>query len=192
MIDSPFAVINADDYYGREAFITMKASLDTLSGQKASMVAYALENTVSEHGTVTRGLCTTDMHGHLVGVTETYKIGLDTSGAIRDFASSPEGVLLPRDAMASMNFWGFTPWLFEEGDKALRAFLSRQDLDPLKAEYVLPTLVNDLMKHAGMTVDVLRTNAVWFGMTYREDRPLVVAHLRDMHEKGFYPEHLWN
>ncbi len=192
VIHEPFAVINADDYYGRDAFLTMRRSLEQLTDGQASMVAYALKNTVSEHGTVTRGICHVNADGYLNDVEETYKIGIRSDGEICDFAKDEGGRLLDREAMVSMNFWGFTPWLFEQGDAKFRKFLASASGNPMKCEYVLPTLVNDLMHDAHMTVDVLKTDAVWFGMTYREDRPIVVEHLRQMHDLGLYPDSLWN
>ncbi len=192
VVHEPFAVINADDYYGRDAFLTMRRSLEQLTDGQASMVAYALKNTVSEHGTVTRGICHVNADGYLNDVEETYKIGIRSDGEICDFAKDEGGRLLDREAMVSMNFWGFTPWLFEQGDAKFRKFLASASGNPMKCEYVLPTLVNDLMHDAHMTVDVLKTDAVWFGMTYREDRPIVVEHLRQMHDLGLYPDSLWN
>ncbi|MBQ8159827.1 MAG: nucleotidyltransferase [Clostridia bacterium] len=191
VIDGNFAVINADDYYGQDAFAAMSECLDRMEGKRASMVAYDLCNTVSPNGTVTRGVCEVK-DGLLQKVVETYKIRPMEDGTIRDFGDekNPEGVLLRHDAPVSMNFWGFTPWIMEKGEERLKAFLSRTDLDPMKCEYVLPTLVDELMHEDGMPVEVLTTHAVWFGMTYREDRALVQEELRKLHEKGVYPDTL--
>ena len=191
-IDGPFAVINADDYYGQDAFATMAASLRTLAGQEkaASMVAYDLKNTVSDFGSVTRGVCEKDGSGHLLRVTETYKIKPAPDGTIRDYQSDPEGVKLDPEALVSLNFWGFTPWIFEAGKRRLSAFLQDGSGDPLKKEYVLPTLVDELMREEELTVDVLNTHAVWFGITYQEDKPLVQEALRKLHAAGAYPEKL--
>ena len=192
VIDGPFAVINADDYYGRDAFDAMAGSLRTMDGmdKSASMVAYDLHNTISENGTVTRGICEKDAGGNLVSVTETYKIKRAPDGTIRDYAAGEEGTVLDPDALVSMNFWGFTPWFFEAAGKRFASFLERTDTDPMKCEYVLPTLVDDLMRGEGLPVRVLNTHAVWFGMTYREDREYVAGELKKLHDSGFYPEKL--
>ena len=146
MIQEPFAVINADDYYGKDAFQVMAASLERMAGEErsASMVAYYLRNTVSENGDVTRGVCEKDGSNLLTKVTETYGIKPCADGTIRSFAEDPAGVILPADALVSMNFWGFTPWLFAQGEEALAAFL-RAPGDEMKKEYPLPLLVDTLM-----------------------------------------------
>ena len=189
VIHEPFAVINADDYYGKDAFIAMADSLHRMAGQKAaaSMVAYYLKNTISENGTVTRGICGRDSEGFLSKVVETYQIKRDTDGVIKDFASDPAGVPLSDDALVSMNFFGFTPWYFEAAGAKLADFLKHAPGDELKKEYVLPTLVDQLMKESGLKVEVLSTHAVWFGVTYQEDKPLVQEALRKLHESGAYP-----
>ena len=111
-------------------------------------------------------------------------------GSIRDFEKDERGRLLDPKAPVSMNFWGFTPWYFDAARAHLRSFLSREGLDPMKCEYVLPTLVDDMMHEDGMVVDVLHTGAVWFGMTYREDRAYVAGELKKLHDAGVYPEKL--
>lgn len=192
VIHEPFAVINADDYYGQDAFVTMADSLRRLQGQTsaASMVAYYLKNTVSENGHVTRGVCETDAAGQLVKVTETYKIRPFPDGTIRDVNFREEGDVLPPDALVSMNFWGLTPWFFEVAERDLAAFLQDGSGDPLKKECVLPTEIDRLMHSDGLSVEVLSTGSTWFGVTYQEDRPVVEAALRRLHEAGAYPEKL--
>ena len=192
LIHEPFAVINADDYYGKDAFQAMAESLRRLQGQTnaASMVAYYLRNTVSENGHVTRGVCETDSAGRLVKVTETYKIKPFADGTIRDLETDPAGRILDPNALVSMNFWGFTPWLLEAGERNLTAFLRSDSGDPMKKEYALPTLVDNLMHTDGLTVEVLSTHAVWFGVTYREDKAYVAGELKKLHDSGAYPEKL--
>lgn len=192
LIHEPFAVINADDYYGKDAFQAMAGSLRRLQGQTnaASMVAYYLHNTVSENGHVTRGVCETDSAGRLVKVTETYKIKPFADGTIRDLETDPAGRILDPNALVSMNFWGFTPWLLEAGERDLTAFLRSDSGDPMKKEYALPTLVDNLMHTDGLTVEVLSTHAVWFGVTYREDKAYVAGELKKLHDSGAYPEKL--
>lgn len=188
VIREPFAVINADDYYGKGAFSAMADSLRWLAGQTnaASMVAYRLRNTVSLNGHVTRGVCETDEAGNLVKVTETYKIMPFPDGTIRDLHTDPDGRVLDPDALVSMNFWGFTPWFFDAAERDMTAFLEGPG-DPLTKEYALPTLVDKLMRTDGLTVEVLSTDAVWFGVTYREDKAYVVGELRKLHDAGMYP-----
>ena len=189
VIHEPFAVINADDYYGKDAFTAMAASLHRLrnSEGKASMVAYYLKNTVSENGRVTRGVCTKDADGNLVNVTETYKILPFPDGTIRDINDDPSGVILDPNALVSMNFWGFAPSFFDAGEKYLAAFLKNGEGDPLKKEYVLPSLVDTLMHEEGLKVEVLSTDAVWFGVTYKEDKAYVAGELKKLHDRGAYP-----
>ena len=188
-IQEPFAVINADDYYGRDAFTAMADCLHEMQGKEtaASMVAYYLRNTVSENGTVTRGVCEKDADGNLKKVVETYKIKPMPDGTIRDLNASEEGVILDPDALVSMNFWGFHPSFFPAAEKKLLAFLQSDAGDPMKREYVLPTLVDEMMHEQGLKVKVLSTNAVWFGITYREDKEYVMNELKKLHDAGVYP-----
>ena len=189
-INEPFAVLNADDYYGQDAFATMAESLRRMQGKDnvASMVAYYLKNTVSENGTVTRGVCETDERGNLLKVTETYGIKPFPDGTIRDIHNDAAGIILDPEAPVSMNFWGLTPWFFEAAERDLVAFLQSEEGDPLKKECVLPVEIDKLMHSDDLTVEVLHTNAVWFGVTYLEDKAYVSGELRKLHEQGAYPK----
>ena len=189
LIHEPFAVINADDYYGRDAFKAMADALHRLQHEsnKAYMVAYYLRNTVSKHGHVTRGVCTTDDTGHLVKVTETFSILPFPDGTIRDIHDNPDGIILDPDALVSMNMWGFNPSFFEDGMKYLSDFLKDASGDPLKKECLLPALVDTLMHTKGLKVEVLSTDAFWFGVTYKEDKDYVAAELQKLHDDGTYP-----
>ncbi len=189
LIHEPFAVINADDYYGRDAFRAMADSLHRMQNEdnKASMVAYYLKNTVSKNGHVTRGICSTDDSGHLVRVTETYAILPFPDGTIRDIHDDPDGVILDPDALVSMNLWGFSPSFFKAGRKYLSDFLKDTSGDPLKKECLLPALVDHLMHTEGLKVEVLSTDAVWFGVTYKEDKEYVAGELKKLHDNGTYP-----
>ena len=189
VIAEPFAVINAADYYGKDAFVTRAESLKAMQGQdkSASMVAYCLKNTVSENGTVTRGVCETDDNGFLQRVTETYGIKPFPDGTIRDVHDSEDGVLLDPEAKVSMNFWGLTPWFFRLAERDLMAFLQSEEGDPLKKECVLPVEVDRLMHTDGLRVQVLHTDAVWFGVTYLADKEYVANELRKLHAQGAYP-----
>lgn len=192
LIHEPFAVINADDYYGKDAFSAMSKSLESMKKDpnKASMVAYYLKNTVSKNGHVTRGVCTTDEDGHLVKVTETYSILPFPDGTIRDIHDDPDGVILDPDALVSMNLWGFAPSFFNAGTAYLKSFLEDPSGDPMKKECLLPALVDNLMHTSGLKVEVLSTHAVWFGVTYKEDKDYVAGELKKLHENGSYPPSL--
>ena len=170
----------------------MAGSLHRMQGTKdrASMVAYYLKNTISENGHVTRGVCTKDEEGNLKEVTETYKILPFPDGTIRDINDDPDGVVLDPNALVSMNFWGFAPSFFSLAEKYLSDFLMDPDGDPLKKEFVLPSLVDMLMHREGLKVEVLSTDAVWFGITYKEDKAYVMGELKKLHDGGDYPKAL--
>jgi len=192
VIHEPFAVINADDYYGKAAFGIILQRLGTLGPEaEACMAGYYLKNTVSEHGHVTRGICTVDGAGKLTAVTETYQIQPFPDGTIRDTAKDPTGVILDPNSLVSMNFFGFTPSFFTAAEKRFNTFLSSLSQDNLKSEYVLPVLVDQMMREEGLVVNVLPTDSTWFGVTYQEDKPLVQKALRRMHERGDYPPRLF-
>ncbi|HPJ02930.1 MAG TPA: sugar phosphate nucleotidyltransferase [Candidatus Limiplasma sp.] len=192
VIHEPFAVINADDYYGREPYGTIFEHLHTMKSQKeACMVCYRLKNTVSEYGSVTRGVCATDANEKLTQITETYKIQKFADGTIRDTETDPNGVVLDPDSLVSMNLFGFTPWFMEIAEQRFHEFLRSLKPGELRAEYVLPTLADHMMRQDGMTIDVLTTHAAWFGITYQEDKPIVQQKLKELHENGFYPAKLF-
>ena len=140
----------------------------------------------SEYGSVTRGVCTLKK-GQLAGIKETYKITLFPDGTIRDTATDSAGVLLPPDALVSMNFWGYLPTIFDDMQSAFDDFLHTLAPDDIKSEYVLPSMMDQLMHAGKLRVRVLSTNAVWFGMTYPQDKPLVQQSLLKLHEQGVYP-----
>ncbi len=191
-IHEPFAVINADDYYGRAPYGLIGKRIENLKAQReACMVGYYLKNTVSENGHVTRGVCETTPDGQLKSVTETYKIMPFADGTIRDTNADPVGVVLNPNSLVSMNLFGFTPWIFDKTQQYFDAFLKALAADEMKAEYVLPVLVDQLMHEESLTVDVLPTDAAWFGVTYKEDKPFVQEQLRRMHAKGVYPNVLF-
>ena len=189
-IDQPFAVINADDYYGVSAFSTIYEKLQTLAPEgEATMVGYQLQNTVSKNGTVSRGVCHA-VNGNLDKVVETLKSKLCENGEIRDIGAGEPGELLDPLAPVSMNFWGFTPWIFGKLEEYFATFLKGLAPDAIKAECLLPVFVDKLMHEGELTVPMLTTDAVWFGVTYKEDKPFVQAELRKLHESGVYPASL--
>lgn len=190
LIHEPFAVINADDYYGVSAFSTIYEKLQTLAPEgEATMVGYQLQNTVSKNGTVSRGVCHA-VNGNLDKVVETLKIKLCENGEIRDIGAGEPGELLDPLAPVSMNFWGFTPWIFGKLEEYFATFLKGLAPDAIKAECLLPVFVDELMHEGELTVPMLTTDAVWFGVTYKEDKPFVQAELRKLHESGVYPASL--
>ncbi|MDO4355349.1 MAG: sugar phosphate nucleotidyltransferase [Clostridia bacterium] len=189
-IDGPFAVLNADDYYGKDAFVKMAACLDAIAPEgEAAMVAYSLRNTVSAHGTVTRGICGCE-GGKLVSVKETKKIGVLADGSIADVEQDPPAALDP-DALVSMNLWGYTPWMLATMKESFEAFLRQLPEAELKGELLLPVLVNQYMQEGRIRVSVSGTDSNWFGVTYQEDRPKVVERLQALHDAGEYPTPLW-
>jgi len=191
-IHEPFAVINADDYYGVESFRQMHDFLtEKCAPEKMAMVGYKLKNTVSIHGAVTRGLCNVDGEGKLKDVREVQKIRLLPDGTIAD-TSDEEGkmVTLDPEVLVSMNFWGFHQDIFASMAEAFETFLERLGVDDLKSEYPLPVMVDRFLKKEIASVDVLETSAVWFGVTYQEDKPFVQESLQALHDNGVYPEKL--
>ena len=184
--NEPFCVINADDYYGVDAYRKIYQALQRLPEQgNAAMVGYLLKNTVSERGTVSRGVCRVE-DGRLLGIKETLKIRLEPDGTIADEA---EGVL-PADAVVSMNFWGFAPSFFRELEMFFYDFLRYEAGDNIKAECMLPSLVGKLIGEGKLKVSVLQSADRWFGMTYHEDRQAVAEELKRLHACGVYPETL--
>ena len=186
VINEPFAIINADDYYGADAFVKMYDELQRLRAGQGTMVAYLLKNTVSKNGAVTRGVCTKDDQDVLVGVKETYSITVDDNGKISD---ADAGTLDP-DALVSMNMWGFLPGIFEDAEAEFEKFLAVLPQGNIKAEYALPTMVDKLIKAGKLEISVLSTESVWFGVTYKEDKAFVAKELLKMHKAGIYPEKL--
>ena len=189
-VSEPFVVINADDYYGVDAFETMFRALEEMPKEgAAAMVGYSLRNTVSENGTVARGVChVTD--GRLDKVVETFRLKPCADGKIRDVGEDGDGPVYADDTPVSMNFWGFTPWLFEKLEAYFDAFLRSLAPEEIKAECLLPGLVGELIGRGELSVSVLRSGARWFGMTYKEDKPTVARELKKLHDAGVYPPSL--
>lgn len=187
VISEPFVVINADDYYGADAFRTAYEALQRMPEEHhAAMVGYHLSKTISEYGTVTRGICVTE-GSELKAVVETYQLRRCADGLIHDCSQGENGPTKKDDAVVSMNFWCFTPWIFEKLEHYFYDFLRALPADSLKGECLLPTMVDHLLHGGELTVEVLRSEERWFGVTYREDKPVVQADLRELHEKGVYP-----
>lgn len=193
LLDRPFAVINADDFYGAESFRVLARFLtQTAPGNPDlfAMVGFQLDRTLSEHGTVARGLCQADAGGYLVSVEELTAIERQPGGARN---REPDGSHRPLTGheIVSMNCWGFTPKLLEGLRRLFGEFLDRSQAN-LKAEFYLPTAVNALIQEGRARVKVLPTPCHWFGVTYREDRAVVTESIRELVRAGEYPERLWS
>lgn len=189
LIETPFAVLNADDYYGVTAFEQMSALLDHLKPQhQAAMIGYRLAHTLSDYGTVTRGICA-HCGETLTGITETYHIGRGADGTVRDL-QTPHAPALEDGTLVSMNFWGFTPWIFDPLETCLTRFLNGLSRDDIQSEYQLPTMVGDLMAQDALHVAIRQTQETWFGMTYMQDKPQVRQCLAALHQAGVYPPSL--
>lgn len=186
LIHEPFCVLNADDYYGTEAYQTIIEELRAMPSGHAAMVAYRLKNTASLYGTVTRGICEVNDR-FLRQVHETKRIQLFENGSLTDLDTD---TALDPNSLVSMNFWGFLPEIFPVMRDYFHTFLRNIADGDLKAECLLPVMVDDLLKQNTLKVSVLSSPARWFGMTYQEDRPLVAAALREMHGAGAYPPSL--
>ena len=191
LIHEPFMVINADDFYGKESFEVMAKFLLDVNGQqgKYCMAGYRVGNTLSEHGTVSRGVCATDKMGFLTDVVERTAIESKNGHIVFPDESGNE-VEIPFDTPVSMNMWGFTPEYFEYTEEAFKEFLKVSGQE-LKTEFYIPTLVNDLIKAGKATCQVLDTPAKWFGVTYADDRQMVVDKIQALVEAGVYPNKLF-
>ena len=191
VIHEPFVVINADDFYGRESFKVLADFLTTLekSENNYCMVGYRVGNTLSESGTVARGVCETDANSNLTGVVERTKVmRVEDKVSYKD--ENDNWVAIDDNTPVSMNMWGFTPDYFNYSDDSFVTFL-RENAGNLTAEFFIPLLVNELIQKGIATVRVLDTPSKWFGVTYADDRPEVVAKLKNLAESGLYPSPLW-
>lgn len=195
-VDKPFAIINADDFYGKDAFRVLHRFLVQQGKRSGSyaMAGYRLENTLSPSGPVSRGICSRNTAGLLTSVTEHFGIQKDGNGNIASHTVLNDGTKkyhqLSADALCSMNCWGFLPDIFDKATQRVTQFLTQFKND-LSAEYHLPTLVNEILQSGEGTCQVLETTAQWFGVTYKEDRPEVVSRLAALHERGSYPAPLF-
>ena len=194
VVDGPFAVINADDYYGKEAFVKVHDYLveEHPASDKLDfcMAGFLLENTLSENGGVTRGICSVNEQGHLTKVTETKNIVKTAEGAA---VQAEDGSLTAVQAHCpvSMNMWGFTPEIFGILEKGFAEFLGALK-DQTKGEYLIPTVVDQLIQTGVCNVTVLESRDKWFGVTYKEDKPLVVRSFRELIDAGVYKERLFD
>jgi hypothetical protein len=195
VVNEPFLVINADDYYGRDAY---KVAFEYFNEYPLSklddkdiffVMGYKLKKTLSDHGTVNRGVCEADLDGNLIDIKECKKIGRDDDNVIR----YPEGENkqeLSEESLVSMNMWGFYPSYFEFFDKNFKIFLQKHGSNPT-SEYYIPDLIDYLIKENHAVVKVLSSDSEWFGVTYQEDKPFVTQKLQELTDEGFYPLKLW-
>jgi hypothetical protein len=191
VIHEPFAVINADDFYGRESYKVLADYLSELDNTRNQycMIGYRVGNTLSESGTVARGICETDAEGNLTGVVERTQV-MRIDGEVKYKDENDQWISIPDNTPVSMNMWGFTPDYFEHSEKYFVEFLKKNIQNP-KAEFFIPLVVNELIVNNTAKVKVLDTPSKWFGVTYAEDRPGVVAKLQQLVDDGVYPSPLW-
>jgi choline kinase len=186
-----FAIINGDDFYGKEAFEVMAKSLSKkdMNSYDFNTMAYLLKNTVSDHGYVSRGECLVNDKNYLVDVTERTHIEKIDGKIIR---KDDDGTYISIDGntVVSMNFWGFTPRFFEFGQALFEKFLE-MNKENLKAEFYIPNIISDILKSSTATVEVLKSDAKWFGVTYKDDKPIVQKAIEQLKNKNIYPKHLW-
>lgn len=188
-IAEPFAVINADDFYGKEAFEVLGKFLSNgVQPNLHAMVGYAIENVLSENGTVSRGVCDMNDSNQLTGMVERTSISRENGKII----SKGEGEILEikEGTPVSMNFWGFHQVVFEDIQRMWEEFLPANQ-ENLKSEFFIPTVANNLIKEGKAAFEILEGGKTWFGVTYTEDRPVVISALKEMHQKGEYPDQLW-
>lgn len=194
-VDGPFAVINADDYYGQQAFQMIYdylASHRDTDRYQYTMVGYMLENTLTENGHVARGVCETDENGKLTKITERVRIEKHENGPAYTEDDGATWTSLPGDTVVSMNMWGFTESMLPEIRDRFAAFLKENlPKNPLKCEYFLPFVVDELIREDKAEVTVLKSRDRWYGVTYREDKPVVVKAIQDLKDQGLYPQGLW-
>ena len=185
VIKTPFIVINADDYYGKEGFKAVHEYL--VNGGKSCMAGFVLKNTLSDNGGVTRGICKMDENGNLTEVVETKNIVKTTDGAEAD------GVAVDVNSLVSMNMWGLTPDFLDVLEEGFKEFFEKEvPCNPLKAEYLIPIFIGELLERGKMAVKVLKTNDTWYGMTYHEDVAAVKGSFKEMLENGVYKADLFS
>jgi UTP-glucose-1-phosphate uridylyltransferase len=193
-VRTPFAAINADDYYGRTAFVSiaahMRKAVDTSAFYDYAMVGYVLENTLSEHGHVARGVCTSNPDGCLLDVCERLKVQRFENG-VKYTENGRDWIDIPSESLVSMNIWGFTPSIFGELEIRFPAFLKANESSIIKAEFLIPEVVGSLVQEKKARVKVLPNHERWYGVTYPEDRIRVQAAIREFVARGLYPENLW-
>jgi len=190
VIREPFAAINADDFYGAEAYQVIASFLQkSVTSENFAMVGYNLGNTLSDFGTVSRGICVTNEKNQLTQITETHKIKKENDTTVCE-SENNETVKLQGNETVSMNFWGFHPSVFEKIEWQFIDFL-KQNIDKPKSEFYIPFVVFEMIQRKQVSVEVLKADSPWFGVTYKEDKPFVVEQIQKLTDQGVYPEKLW-
>lgn len=191
IVDGPFAIINADDFYGRDAYKVIYDFLTTeVKDNQYAMVGYPCINTLTDNGTVTRGLCQEDENKCLASIVEIQKIAKKDGHAV--YEDNGEWKEISDNSLVSMNFWGFTPAIFKDMEEIFAKFLQEHlEENPLKCEHVIPTAVGTLVKENKCSVKMLSSKDAWFGVTYKEDKPNVMQKIQEMKDAGIYPDQLW-
>jgi dTDP-glucose pyrophosphorylase len=192
IITNPFAVINADDFYGRESYQVVADYLNAIVEKdmlELCLAGYPIRNTLSKYGTVSRGVCETDSHGYLLSITERTKVK-ETPKGIVNIEESGQELLLHSSCLVSMNLFGFTPGIFRHLQEHFIDFITRNSMD-IKAELYIPLVVDRIIRSGNARTRVLKTDATWFGVTYKEDRPNVLEMINSLIKKGLYPDKLW-
>lgn len=196
VINEPFVVINADDYYGKEAFVKIHDYLvedrEKRDKMDICMAGFILENTLSDNGGVTRGICALDEQKKLIGITETYNIQKTEDGPAAVDEETGEKTVLDEKTLVSMNMWGLTPEFLEVLESGFRKFLTDTKPEELKKEYLLPTVVDNMIKEGTAQVAVLKTHDTWFGVTYQEDKEKVMESFKELVRQGIYKEQLFS
>jgi dTDP-glucose pyrophosphorylase len=192
-VDGPFAVINADDFYGKDSYAVLGEYMKTLHGSKGcyAMVGFSISNTLSDNGTVSRGVCSEDAAGNLTSMVERHGIERRADGQVvvvdpADGSQQP----LTDNTPVSMNMFGFTPDYFAASEDYFKTFIA-ENVSNIKAEFYIPLMVDTMINRGQATMKVLPTDAVWFGVTYKADKPMVEARIRELIAEGVYPEKLW-
>jgi len=192
-INEPFCVINADDFYGYDSFKKMADFLiNEANDQEFALMGFQIDKTLSEHGSVSRGVCKVDERGNMTEIVERTKVYFKEVDGEKKifFEDGDQEVELPNDARASMNFWGFTPAVFEKTKALFQKFVEENHENP-KSEFFIPLVADDLIKNNEATFKVIPTAEKWFGVTYKEDKPIVQENISKLVSDGVYPENLW-
>lgn len=189
-VNEPFCVINADDYYGYDAFEKMAKFLTTEASEKQyALVGYQIDKTLSDYGSVSRGVCEVDADGNMTEVNERTEVYFKEDGSVAYKDTNGEHAL-PNDKRVSMNFWGFTPAVFKQSEQMFRDFVEANENNP-KAEFFIPLVADKLIKSNIANFKVIPTPSKWFGVTYKEDKPIVQKSISELVANGTYPENLW-
>ncbi|MFV0554847.1 MAG: NDP-sugar synthase [Mangrovibacterium sp.] len=190
VIKEPFASINADDFYGKESFEVMAEFLkNECTADQYSMMGYSLKNTLSEYGSVSRGICESDDKQNLTVIVERHEIRREAQGIVCNDGKG-ELMTIAENSPASMNYWGFHPSLFAKLEDLFKRFLDA-DINTPKSEFYIPNVVFDLIKDKSAATKVLEADSPWFGVTFPDDKPFVVGKIQDLTDKGVYPAKLW-